>query len=338
MEDRTRMSKGWTGKSLLAEIAQLNRAWARLGEAHIQMRSDEDLTKLRLTLTPKSGDFASARVEFELDWARHPIVEAKCLHRIFHCNISPSGSVCFSMLDGDDGWSKHYSLDAYVNGLRWLLDNPNGSSAMNAECAVRDAAQRRRQVQLAIRGLLPKVCAAHCVDTAAPLGVTSAEALRWLAATGKWWAETRLPAHCTLQGADDALHLLLRLRVDFRSALDSEHYMSPRTYCDAATGDAVLVLSHRALDAEQCERRLGRLLAAADALECCLLPAQPVHVYVDRAAPADTPLFAKWAAGFQSGLELRDSRRSSPRRQRSLADLLQLLYAAQANVRSFQLF
>ena len=71
-------------------------------------------------------------------------------------NISYSfeGRICFSMLDSE--WSKDYRLEHFINGLLWLLQNPNPSSALNGSCVDHKTEDFNINAKMALAGFTVK--------------------------------------------------------------------------------------------------------------------------------------------------------------------------------------
>lgn len=47
---------------------------------------------------------------------------------LFHPNVYPSGTVCLSILNEEDGWQPTITLKEVLLGIQELLDNPNPES------------------------------------------------------------------------------------------------------------------------------------------------------------------------------------------------------------------
>jgi ubiquitin-protein ligase len=161
-----------TNSSLLSEIRAINSNFKDLyaGQAEIEI-VDDDIKNLKIFLMPSEGDFAGARIPFQFllpaNWP-NSAPRVRCLTKIYHPNIDFSGSVCFNMLGGD-GYSDQYTLETFINGMLWLLDNPNPDSCLNSSCCNRNPEDRRTKVQLSMRGLLDSTPEAYIQDNQPPI-------------------------------------------------------------------------------------------------------------------------------------------------------------------------
>lgn len=52
---------------------------------------------------------------------------------LFHPNIYPSGTVCLSILNEDDGWRPAITIKQMMLGIQELLDSPNPKSPAQRE-------------------------------------------------------------------------------------------------------------------------------------------------------------------------------------------------------------
>jgi ubiquitin-protein ligase len=52
---------------------------------------------------------------------------------LFHPNVYPSGTVCLSILNEDEGWRPAITIKQIALGVQDLLDNPNPESPAQAE-------------------------------------------------------------------------------------------------------------------------------------------------------------------------------------------------------------
>jgi ubiquitin-protein ligase len=90
-----------------------------------------------VVLCPKSGEFEGARLKFLLNFSATDYPQSPprvvSLQPVYHPNIS-APHVCFNMFESGDGFSSSYTAENYINGLLWLLRNPNFGSILNGEC------------------------------------------------------------------------------------------------------------------------------------------------------------------------------------------------------------
>eukprot|EP01085_Mycamoeba_gemmipara_P003635 Mycagemm_TRINITY_DN10262_c0_g1::TRINITY_DN10262_c0_g1_i1::g.3635::m.3635 type:complete len:482 gc:universal TRINITY_DN10262_c0_g1_i1:80-1525(+) len=142
-------------KELFKEFALINRKSVFADQARIEFpKGEANPFDLEILLTPTNGPFKEACVRFSIKLPpTYPKAAptVKCLNRVFHPNVSSTGSVCFSMFSGD--FNASYRLEHYINGLLWFLQNPNPDSALNSACSVKDPAEFEKAVRSAIAGL-----------------------------------------------------------------------------------------------------------------------------------------------------------------------------------------
>jgi ubiquitin-conjugating enzyme E2 I len=68
----------------------------------------------------------------------------------FHPNVYPSGTVCLSILNEEEGWRPSITVRAILLGVRDLLDSPNEASPAQSDAYVLYTQQRteyRRRVR-----------------------------------------------------------------------------------------------------------------------------------------------------------------------------------------------
>jgi len=142
-------------KLILQEFKNINkRALYEDNQVSLEFPNGEgNVYDLRVILKPNFGPYEGARIPFRLQLPRNyplspPVV--KCEVKVFHPNISLTGSVCFSMFAAD--YDKSYRLEHYINGLLWLLNNPNPDSALNANAIIRDPKEFNDIVKFSLKG------------------------------------------------------------------------------------------------------------------------------------------------------------------------------------------
>ena len=76
----------------------------------------------------------------------------------YHPNIYPSGTVCLSILNEDEGWKPSVSVKQVLMGIQELLDNPNEKSPAQSEAYAAytsDRASYERRVKLEVKKYPP---------------------------------------------------------------------------------------------------------------------------------------------------------------------------------------
>lgn len=68
----------------------------------------------------------------------HPVGKAnghtgKFVPPLFHPNVYPSGTVCLSILNEDEGWRPAITVKEILLGIQSLLDEPNPESPAQAD-------------------------------------------------------------------------------------------------------------------------------------------------------------------------------------------------------------
>lgn len=73
---------------------------------------------------------------------------------LFHPNVYPSGTVCLSILNEDEGWRPAITIKQIALGVQDLLDNPNPDSPAQAEAYnlfKKDRAEYEKRVRREVR-------------------------------------------------------------------------------------------------------------------------------------------------------------------------------------------
>ncbi|CAC9893340.1 unnamed protein product [Aureobasidium pullulans] len=60
-------------------------------------------------------------------------LEAKFVPPLFHPNVYPSGTVCLSILNEEEGWKPAITIKEILLGIQSLLNEPNPESPAQAE-------------------------------------------------------------------------------------------------------------------------------------------------------------------------------------------------------------
>uniref|UniRef100_A0A061S294 SUMO-conjugating enzyme UBC9 n=1 Tax=Tetraselmis sp. GSL018 TaxID=582737 RepID=A0A061S294_9CHLO len=85
--------------------------------------------------TDWEGGFYPLTMEFSNDYPTKP-PKCKFPPNFFHPNIYPSGTVCLSILNEDEGWRPSITVRQILIGIQELLDNPNPSSPAQSDAYV----------------------------------------------------------------------------------------------------------------------------------------------------------------------------------------------------------
>lgn len=77
---------------------------------------------------------------------------------MFHPNVYPSGTVCLSILNEEEGWKPAITVKQIALGVQDLLDNPNPESPAQAEAYnlfKKDKVEYERRVRRVVRENAP---------------------------------------------------------------------------------------------------------------------------------------------------------------------------------------
>jgi len=96
-----------------------------------------DLKKWECGIPGKEGTLWEGGL-FKLDILfpdEYPTKPPKCkfVPPLFHPNIYPSGTVCLSILNEDEGWKPAITIKQILSGIQDLLNEPNPDSPAQAE-------------------------------------------------------------------------------------------------------------------------------------------------------------------------------------------------------------
>ena len=73
---------------------------------------------------------------------------------LFHPNVYPSGTICLSILNEEEGWRPAITIKQILTGIQDLLDAPNPASPAQTEAYslfVQNKAEYNRRVKLEAR-------------------------------------------------------------------------------------------------------------------------------------------------------------------------------------------
>lgn len=99
--------------------------------------------------TDWAGGFYPLTMEFTEDYPAKP-PKCKFNANFFHPNIYPSGTVCLSILNEDEGWRPSITIKQIVLGIQELLNDPNPLSPAQSDAFIlftQNPAEYRRRVK-----------------------------------------------------------------------------------------------------------------------------------------------------------------------------------------------
>ncbi|KAJ3129160.1 E2 SUMO-conjugating protein ubc9 [Nowakowskiella sp. JEL0407] len=82
--------------------------------------------------TPWEGGVYKLVIQFSEDYPQKP-PKCRFINGLYHPNVYPSGTVCLSILNEDDGWKPSLSLKQILLGIQELLNDPNPDSPAQHE-------------------------------------------------------------------------------------------------------------------------------------------------------------------------------------------------------------
>lgn len=98
---------------------------------HIRPRVlDQTLTTGQNTL-PSHPSVSS--VDDVISWIGLTTLTGKFVPPLFHPNVYPSGTVCLSILNEDEGWKPAITIKSILIGIQDLLNDPNPESPAQAD-------------------------------------------------------------------------------------------------------------------------------------------------------------------------------------------------------------
>jgi len=95
------------------------------------------------------GAFVPLTMEFPREYPAKPM-KCKFPAGFYHPNVYPSGTVCLSILNEDEGWRPSATVKQVALGIQELLDNPNEKSPAQSDAYVTyttDRAKYERRVR-----------------------------------------------------------------------------------------------------------------------------------------------------------------------------------------------
>ena len=88
----------------------------------------------------------------------HIIRAGKFVPPLFHPNVYPSGTICLSILNEEEGWRPAITLKQVLIGIQDLLDDPNPNSPAQSEAYqlfIHNKPEYERRVQAEARKNTP---------------------------------------------------------------------------------------------------------------------------------------------------------------------------------------
>lgn len=82
--------------------------------------------------TEWEGGVYKVSMEFSTDYPSKP-PKCKFTPPLFHPNVYPSGTICLSILNEEEGWRPAISVKQILLGIQDLLDDPNPNSPAQSE-------------------------------------------------------------------------------------------------------------------------------------------------------------------------------------------------------------
>ena len=92
--------------------------------------------RILIDLSKEECFWRGGQYEFTIDIPTdypHKAPKCHCVTQVYHPNIDMKGNVCLNILRAD--WSPILNLDAVINGLYFLFQEPNPDDPLNHEAA-----------------------------------------------------------------------------------------------------------------------------------------------------------------------------------------------------------
>lgn len=99
--------------------------------------------------TDWEGGLYKVVMEFSDEYPSKP-PKCKFVPPLFHPNVYPSGTICLSILNEEEGWRPAITVKQMLLGIQDLLDSPNNSSPAQSEAyglCVHNKAEYKRRVK-----------------------------------------------------------------------------------------------------------------------------------------------------------------------------------------------
>ncbi|CAM9660261.1 unnamed protein product [Ectocarpus sp. 8 AP-2014] len=107
--------------------------------------------------TDWAGGLYTVTMEFTEDYPSKP-PKCKFVPPLFHPNVYPSGTICLSILDEDEGWRPAITIKQMLLGIHDLFDTPNPNSPAQSEAYqlfVTNKEEYKRRVRLEAQKNIP---------------------------------------------------------------------------------------------------------------------------------------------------------------------------------------
>jgi len=107
--------------------------------------------------TDWEGGVYKVSLEFSEEYPSKP-PKCKFVPPLFHPNVYPSGTICLSILNEEEGWRPAITIKQMLLGVQDLLDDPNPSSPAQSEAYnlfTTNKAEYRRRVKVEARKNFP---------------------------------------------------------------------------------------------------------------------------------------------------------------------------------------
>ena len=107
--------------------------------------------------TDWEGGVYRVTMEFSEEYPSKP-PKCKFVPPLFHPNVYPSGTICLSILNEEEGWRPAITIKQVLIGIQDLLDDPNPSSPAQSEAYnlyMNNKAEYKRRVKAEAKKNIP---------------------------------------------------------------------------------------------------------------------------------------------------------------------------------------
>ena len=144
-------------KNLVRNITSFSDEQAKLSE---EQPDEDSMTIIRIAITPNDGHYKDGIFEFEIDisdgYPESNPPKIRCLTKVYHPNIDQideysAGDICLNLQD--ELWTPTLTLEDYVQGLLFLMHNPNFEDPLNSAFnGSEDEEEIHRNIRLSMTG------------------------------------------------------------------------------------------------------------------------------------------------------------------------------------------